>query len=95
MLDFIPDQADREPSVVELFERQESRVEFLKQLDTLSETQREIVYLRFYQELKYQEIAEALELPLGTVKSNLFHALKKLKASIERKEEVSHARHRS
>ncbi|WP_273853367.1 RNA polymerase sigma factor [Guptibacillus spartinae] len=95
ILDFIPDQPDQEPSVVELFERQESRVEFLKKLDTLSETQREIVYLRFYQELKYQEIAETLELPLGTVKSNLFHALKKLKASLVRKEEVSHAKHRS
>ena len=93
ILDFIPDHPNQEPSVVELFERQESRIEFLKMLDTLSETQREIVYLRFYQELKYQEIAEALELPLGTVKSNLFHALKKLKALLERKEEVSHARH--
>ncbi len=93
ILDYIPDQPDKEPSVVELFERQESRVEFLKKLDTLSETQREIVYLRFYQELKYQEIAETLELPLGTVKSNLFHALKKLKASLARKEEVNHAKH--
>ncbi|MYL61784.1 sigma-70 family RNA polymerase sigma factor [Bacillus hwajinpoensis] len=93
ILDYIPDQPDKEPSVVELFERQESRVEFLKKLDTLSETQREIVYLRFYQELKYQEIAETLELPLGTVKSNLFHALKKLKASLARKEEVNHAKY--
>ncbi|WP_347548917.1 RNA polymerase sigma factor [Pseudalkalibacillus hwajinpoensis] len=95
ILDNIPDQPDHEPSVVELFERQEARKEFLEKLDTLSSTQREIVYLRFYQELKYQEISETLELPLGTVKSNLFHALKKLKVSLERKEEVSHARHRS
>ncbi|MCA0986711.1 RNA polymerase sigma factor [Guptibacillus algicola] len=92
VIDKLPDQQSGDPSVVELFERQESRKEFLEELDELSTSQREIVFLRFYQDLKYQEIAETLEMPLGTVKSNLYHALKKLKTSIGRKEEVSHAR---
>jgi RNA polymerase sigma-70 factor (ECF subfamily) len=32
------------------------------------------VELRYYQELSYEEIAEELDLPLGTVKAQLFRA---------------------
>jgi RNA polymerase sigma-70 factor, ECF subfamily len=34
---------------------------------------------------KYQEIAEALNLPLGTVKSRIFFARKELKEMIEKR----------
>ena len=45
----------------------------------LPEAQREVVLLRFADDLDLQEIAEALHVPLGTVKSRLHHALKKLR----------------
>ena len=40
-------------------------------LDRLSPKLREVVVLNIFQGLRYQEIAEALEVPLGTVKSRL------------------------
>lgn len=41
--------------------------------------QREVILLRFYHDLKLEEIADITGAPLGTVKSRLFHALKGLK----------------
>lgn len=43
-----------------------------------------IPFLMHYQGFKYQEIADALELPLGTVKSRIFFARKELKDQIAR-----------
>ncbi|MCG0238135.1 MAG: RNA polymerase sigma factor [Firmicutes bacterium] len=39
---------------------------------------REVVELRYYHQLDYQEIAEVLGIPLGTVKSRISYALKRL-----------------
>ena len=44
---------------------------------------REVVTLRYEQELEYDEIAEITGLPLGTVKSSLFRARKELAAEME------------
>ena len=35
---------------------------------------RELVELRYFQELSYEEIAQKLDIPLGTVKAQLFRA---------------------
>ena len=42
-----------------------------------------IPFLMHYQGFKYQEIADHLDLPLGTVKSRIFFARKELKALIK------------
>ncbi|MFN0057799.1 MAG: RNA polymerase sigma factor [Planctomycetota bacterium] len=47
-------------------------------LARLPAPQREVVELRFVDELKLEEIALVLEVPLGTIKSRLHHALKAL-----------------
>ena len=39
---------------------------------------RQVVILAYYQGLKYREIAEILDIPVGTVKSRLHAALVKL-----------------
>ncbi|MGH9379045.1 MAG: RNA polymerase sigma factor [Thermoanaerobaculia bacterium] len=44
---------------------------------------REVLLLRFREGLSYEEIAEALELPLGTVKTHLHRARKHLVALME------------
>lgn len=39
---------------------------------------RAVIVLRYYLDLSYKEIAETLQIPLGTVKSRLAKALDKL-----------------
>ncbi len=51
----------------------------LKAMDSLDTKHRSVLVLRYFNDLTYQEIAEALEIPLGTVKSRLNHSLKYLK----------------
>ena len=48
-------------------------------LARLSEPLREVVELGVFQDLPYAEIAEILEIPVGTVKSRMHNALKELK----------------
>lgn len=43
-------------------------------LAKLSEKYRQMIELRFFEELSYQEISEKLNLPIGTVKAQLFRA---------------------
>ena len=43
---------------------------------------REVIVMRDIQGLSYEELAQALELPLGTVKSRLFRARAALKDRI-------------
>jgi RNA polymerase sigma-70 factor (ECF subfamily) len=50
---------------------------------TLSEEQRQVVRLSFFEDRPHSEIAERLSLPLGTVKSRLRLALIKLRAHWE------------
>lgn len=52
-------------------------------LAKLTPTQREIVVLRDYQDLSYQEIAEMLDIPLGTVMSRLHGARQRLRLLVE------------
>lgn len=50
----------------------------------MPETHRAVIVLRYYQELSLNDIAEALDIPLGTVKSRLSVGLGKLKVLIEK-----------
>lgn len=52
--------------------------EFRRETEKFDEKTKTVVYLRLVEEAKLAEIAEILDLPLGTVKSKLFYALKKL-----------------
>ena len=47
-------------------------------VERLPDFLKQVVIMAYYQGLKYQEIAEALNIPLGTVKSRLHAALVKL-----------------
>jgi RNA polymerase sigma-70 factor (ECF subfamily) len=61
----------------------EQAVELWQAVDTLSEEQRVTVLLRYQQGLSYGEIAEALGISQGTVKSRLYHAHRRLKGQLE------------
>jgi len=52
-------------------------------LAELSEDQRRVVELSFYQEMAHAQIADELEIPLGTVKSRLRLAMNKLRGILD------------
>src|SRR6185369_5103422 len=68
----LPDDLDLDDRLIQRA-RQE---EIAGCLQRLSPEHREVVILRFYQDLKLEEIAEIVGLSVGTVKSRLFHALR-------------------
>jgi RNA polymerase sigma factor (sigma-70 family) len=54
---------------------QSQKVKMMRNLvSKLKPRYRELVELRYFEELSYEEIAETLNLPLGTVKAQLFRA---------------------
>lgn len=54
----------------------DDRVEMAREvIESLPPLQREILELRFTQQLSYAEIAESLGIPVGTVRSRLHHAI--------------------
>jgi RNA polymerase sigma-70 factor (ECF subfamily) len=52
-------------------------------LDSLSAAQRDVLELSYQHGLKQTEIAERLGIPIGTVKTRTYHALRSLKAALE------------
>ena len=50
----------------------------MKTLDKLNDAHKEILVLRYYDELSYTEIAQVLDIKLGTVMSRLSRARQKL-----------------
>jgi RNA polymerase sigma-70 factor (ECF subfamily) len=68
----------RGPSPVEAASAGERREQVRAGVDRLPEFLRQVLILAYYQGLKYREIADILDIPVGTVKSRLHAALVKL-----------------
>lgn len=62
----------------EIFEEHEMRELLWKSMDKLKSEDREIIILKEFNELSYKEIAEILNIPVGSVMSRLFYARQKL-----------------
>lgn len=56
-------------------DREERDRQVQEALDTLPDHQREILLLAYFQKLSYQQVAEQLSIPIGTVKSRLHAAV--------------------
>ena len=67
----------------------EQREELGAALDLLSDDHKEILVLRYYDDLSYAEIAEVLQVKLGTVMSRLSRARMRLMAVMEESELVN------
>ncbi|WP_422124498.1 sigma-70 family RNA polymerase sigma factor [Planococcus sp. X10-3] len=48
-------------------------------IEQLDEGEKSVVLLRFYEDLSFKEVAETLDIPLGTAKTILYRALAKLR----------------
>ncbi|MEF2967517.1 RNA polymerase sigma factor [Paenibacillus sp. M1] len=90
--DELPEDADPSPGAEEMMERQEAVERIAESLHWLPEMQQNVVRMRFFHELKLQEIAELTDLPLSMVKSHLYGALRKLKRILTNPSESSSAR---
>ena len=53
-------------------------------LDELSDVQRQVVHLAFFEELSYREISEIAQCPTGTVKTRMLYAKRALRECLER-----------
>jgi RNA polymerase sigma-70 factor (ECF subfamily) len=76
---------DPQPGPEALFSQEERATLVQKAVLSLPDACRAVLVLREYEELSYQEIAEALEIPLGTVMSRLNYARKLLREKLEPK----------
>jgi len=65
-----------------LYEEKMKREELHRAIESLSVPLREIILLREYQELSYQEIAVLLNCPVGTVMSRLARARNRLRTHL-------------
>jgi RNA polymerase sigma-70 factor (ECF subfamily) len=89
---YYDDNPDREkfagPQATPLEElEQDERIRMVRAaVNMLSEDHREIILLKNFRGHSYQEIADILEIPIGTVMSRLYYARKALKEIIERLE---------
>jgi RNA polymerase sigma-70 factor, ECF subfamily len=70
-------------SPLEQFQLSEDRAEVSQVLLHLESSYREVLVLRFYDELSLEEIANVTKAPLSTVKSRLYRGLAALKPEME------------
>ena len=73
---------DGQPSALESLQGRELDASIRAAIDTLPWEYRELILLRHYGELAYEEIAEVKAMPLGTVKNKLFRARQMLKQQL-------------
>lgn len=74
-----------DPSVLDLLLRSERDRHIAAAIRSLDGDHRDTLVLRFYGGHSYQEIAELMGVPLGTVKSRMFYAVKQCREVLREK----------
>ncbi|MBW7874853.1 MAG: sigma-70 family RNA polymerase sigma factor [Candidatus Cloacimonetes bacterium] len=73
----VQDSLDELP-IPQILEQREQSNTVKTAIQSLSESQREILVLKFYQNLSFEETAKVVGLPASTVKSQMYKILKEL-----------------
>ena len=76
--------ADSDPTPFDRLSNLEDREKIAAALLTLDTLYREVLVLRFHEELSLEEIAKVTRAPLSTVKSRLYRGLAAIKPAIDR-----------
>lgn len=76
------------PGPEEAVVKEEESIGLVQALESLGDDCQQIIRLRYYRQLSYNEICALLELPLGTVCSRLKRCLGKLRKNIEEKQPI-------
>jgi RNA polymerase sigma-70 factor (ECF subfamily) len=76
---------DPQPGPEALYSQEERTTLVKKAILSLPEASRAVLVLKEYEGMSYHEIADALEIPIGTVMSRLNYARKVLKDKLEKK----------
>ncbi len=84
-----PDSPRTVPAAETAIEVAEWKSSLWAHVAKLPDGQRQALVLRFSEGLRYEEIAESLECPLGTVKSRIFHGLLALRRMLDDKDETA------
>lgn len=80
-----PDIAEDEgPGPAEVLSAAQDAEQVRRCIDGLSEAQREVVHLAFFEDLNYREIAAIADCPEGTVKTRMYHAKKALQRCLSK-----------
>ncbi len=66
------------------FEADEIKLKLQKAISSLPEKQREVFQLRYFEEMKYQEMSELLQTSESALKSNYHHASKKVEEYLKK-----------
>ena len=74
---------DPEPGPLEILEKQEIREKVQFALNQLEPDDAAVILLRDLQDVSYNEVAQVLEIPVGTVKSRLHRARQALKSRLQ------------
>lgn len=86
---FTDEIIEGEEQIHHIIDHQHERQWMVESLNQLTLNHRTVLYLRFYQDLTYEEIALTMETPINTIKTWLRRALKQLETVLiedERKE---------
>lgn len=67
----------------ELFNADHIQLLLLQAVANLPQKQQQVFNMKYFDNLKYQEISEILETSIGALKSSYFHAVKKIESYIE------------
>jgi RNA polymerase sigma-70 factor (ECF subfamily) len=79
--------ADENPIPEEIFQQNHNKNEAIKMLEVLNESEREIVTLKYIEELSYTEISEILKITEENARQKVSRAIKKIKEKVSKKVE--------